>query len=366
MDNPTHCVNPELWGEMFGFVRQIRKDGERLRPDGFDWYDIYGREDWQSWQGFMEKRLEDTRGCLADPTAGSVVVDIGLDLISTLLRLLPNESFCQDYKALKEEVEVLRRRLACRPKVTEVEIAPQTLTLRSDLQREAIRLIAVEGLGRSWRIIESITAAGLGEVNSTRNVFRKLRKLGLLDFYRRDGKPVSWKIKTGGNSQLLVLTELGKTFCRTAFGQEPIESELAAVARKHSSVEHGIGILESHDHLLAAGYEVDDDPEAILEHAGERWHKRVEPDLVIQMNDADWPVEIQREVSERLLTKWERSLTLTERLVLILFNVQRRERQEHLLRQATQLPQGVIYLTSLEEMEYGNWEWKIIESPTHY
>ena len=74
-----------------------------------------------------------------------------------------------------------------------------------------------------------------------------------------------------------------------------------------------------------------------------------------------WPVEVQREVSERVLEKWSKALSLAGgRLMLVLFNEKRRGRQEYLLRQAVQrqqLPDGMVLLTSLEAMAAGNMRW---------
>jgi hypothetical protein len=265
--------------------------------------------------------------------------------------------------ALREKIEELEDALARRPKKTVVTIPEKKVVLRSSVQREILWLMGSQGLGRSWRIIDQILEEGVTKnPNSVRNALRTMRrKKKLVGYYQRRGKPVRWKPTTGGNRQLVVLTETGReAFCQT-FEREAVESELDVMAREHSSVEHGVGILEAREHLRAAGYRVDDNPEAILADEEEPWHARVEPDLVAVMDGDAWPVEVQREVSTRLLDKWQKALEMTGRLAIILFNEDKRKRQERLLRHdRRRLPQGEIWLTSLEAMEEGEWSWRIL------
>jgi hypothetical protein len=204
---------------------------------------------------------------------------------------------------------------------------------------------------------------GFGKKRSVNNAVNRLTKKGLIEDYNRDGKSIRWKCTTGGSHRLVVLTEKGAAWYREAHGQEPLESEIIWAAREHRSAVHGVGVLEARDHLRAKGYKVNDDPEAILEYEDRQWRRRVEPDLIIQSKDEVWPVEVQREVSERLLEKWKKVLALTGRLALILFNVAHREKQERILRRARRLPRGNICLMSLEEMQAGDWEWVVIKSP---
>jgi hypothetical protein len=157
-----------------------------------------------------------------------------------------------------------------------------------------------------------------------------------------------------------VLTEKGNTWYREAFGQEPAESEIVWAARTHRSAPHGVGILEARDHLRALGYPVDDAPEAILSNASDPWGQRTEPDLVMWIGHEMWPVEVQREVSERLLDKWSKALSRAKRLILILFNEEHCDRQHQILEKAARdklLPPGEIMLASLEEMEWDDWRW---------
>jgi hypothetical protein len=318
--------------------------------------------DLREWHDYATERTEGLSERLADPLTGHIVGDVAIDLAEWLYRFLTEALCCQqDFKALEEEVKVLRQQLAGRPRTTTVTVPAQTVKVHSDLQREILRLMAVEGLGRSWRIIESITATGLGRANSVRNGFRKLAGKGLIDSYRRDARPVSWKPTIGGNRRLWVLTELGESFCREVYGREPEVSEVVAAAQKHTSVEHGIGILEARDHLRNMGHVVDDDPAAILRDADERWSSRVEADLLLTMESEVWPVEVQREVHERTLGKWKKALSLTGRLVIVLFNERKRERQRELLTHCQELPRGSrILLISLEALEADDRTWTTI------
>lgn len=136
------------------------------------------------------------------------------------------------------------------------------------------------------------------------------------------------------------------------------------MARKHNSVGHAVGILEARDHLRAQGYPVDDVPEPILEEKGERWGRRVEPDLTVVMEKQTWPVEVQREVAPRhTAKKWSKVLNLTQRLALVLFSDEKLDQQMEILEEAiNDLPGGVIRLSSLEAMERGPWEWTSLVS----
>jgi hypothetical protein len=246
---------------------------------------------------------------------------------------------------------------------TKCVIPAQKVVVNSRVHQHILQLVGEEGLGRSWRIRERVVELNGVEERSVTNAMTKLTKKGLIADYTRDGKSIRWKCTTGGSRRLVLLTERGSAWYREAYGQEPVESEIVRVARVHRSAVHGVGVLEASDYLRAAGYEVDDDPEAILEYDDRQWRRRVEPDLIVQMDGEAWPVEVQREVSQRLLKKWEKAVALAGRLALVLFNVAHRKKQEGILRRARRLPRGSIYLTSLEEMEAGDWEWVIIESP---
>jgi hypothetical protein len=264
---------------------------------------------------------------------------------------------------LQSQIEDLQGQLANRPQAVAAEIPAQRAVIRSAMQQEIMRLMGAEGLGRSWRIIARVAGAGWGKENSVRNALCKLTKQGVIDDCRRQGKAVHWKFKAGGNRRLVRLTELGRVWYREAFGHDAAESEITQVARKHRSIAHGVGILEARDHLREAGYLVSDDPQVILADSGERWGPRSEPDLVATIDGVAWPVEVQREVSERLLGKWEKALALAGRLALVLFNEEHREKQAVILDRAmwfSRLAPGEIRLTSLEAMEAGDWKWHTV------
>ena len=113
--------------------------------------------------------------------------------------------------------------------------------------------MAIEGLGRVWRIVERVLADGLtGNANTVRNAVSKLDVRELLADYEQHGKPVSWAYKAGGRDGWCSYPT-GRQWCRAAFGQAPVESEIAVAAHRHKSMSHGIAVLETAYHLAAAG-----------------------------------------------------------------------------------------------------------------
>ncbi len=67
-----------------------------------------------------------------------------------------------------------------------------------------------------------------------------------------------------------------------------------------------------------------------------------------------WPVEVQREVSPRVVAKWAKSLELCGRLALVLYHEEARRKQQMILFEARyKLPVGSILLSSIEAMEVG-------------
>lgn len=334
--------------------------------------DAQENQSWQRWRDECVRQLHSVYRPSARPHAARIVAELALDellenyslwhrleLAESALERYDNqeremerslfnhqdrlEVLEQENATLLDEVTQLRAALARQPQTATVTIPGKTIHLRSEIQREIIRLVG-KGLGRSWRITDLIITGGLAtNANSVRNAIRKLKGRGLLDNYRRHNKVIGWQIATGGTQQLVTLTETGKQWCQQAFGSVAVESEIAVAARRHKSVSHGVGILEARDYLRAAGYLVDDDPAAILARAGDFWGVRSEPDLLVLMDADYWPVEVQREVSERLLNKWRKTLTLAGRLALILFNEKKRAKQEGILRRAMlryELPDG--------------------------
>ncbi len=272
-----------------------------------------------------------------------------------------------DHSVERMEVELERLRQMMRQPSDSIRVTlpEQTIQVRSQIQQVVLRLLAQEGLARSWRIQQRVIESGLTQSeNSVRNSLRKLCGKGLVSDYYWNGHKVGWSPVPGGRRRLVTLTDTGVTWCQKVFGEQPVESEIKSMARKHNSVGHAVGILEARDHLRAQGYQVDDAPEPVLEEEGERWGRRVEPDLTVVMDRQIWPVEVQREVAQRHTTKkWSKVLSLTRRLALVLFSDEKLDQQVEILEEAiNDLPGGVIQLISLESMERGPWEWTSIVS----
>jgi hypothetical protein len=263
---------------------------------------------------------------------------------------------------LEHQVVEARAQLQQQPQIRSLVIPQQLVHIRSDLQMEIIHLIGRTGLARQWRIVNQLLSTDLtANANSVRNSLRDLRsKHGLLTYYTERNKPVYWAFRSSGGSPLLQLTDTGKAFYKQAYGTEPVTSEVLTAVQQHKSAVHGIGILEARDYLRAAGYTVEDEPIALLLDEQARWGQRAEPDLTLTMDGETWPVEVQREVSERLLEKWEKTLQLVSHLVLILFNEEKRQQQQQILQtyqRARRLPEGKIKLSSLEAFASNSWEW---------
>ena len=338
-------------------------------------------EEWRAARDGAIRRLHGIVKPSARPYAGAMLAGLAQTLLADLSAAYSNladqeilarqvADFSQRHAEATAEVATLRRQLdqaqaelAQRPAATAVIMPAQKISVESPIQREVLRLVAVEGLGRVWRIVARVLGRGLtGNENSVRNGIARLAERGLLEDYRQHGKVVTWALKPGGSRRLVALTDTGRAWCRAAFAQEPVESEIAIVARRHKSVSHGVAILEAAHHLRAAGLVVDDDPQAMLA-GGERWGPRAEPDLVVILDGEPWPVEVQRETSERLLDKWRKALALTGRLALVLYSEEALGREAAILRSAArQLPAGLIRLASLEAMEGGGWRWEEIST----
>jgi len=266
--------------------------------------------------------------------------------------------------AQAEGVAWRERALAAAP--ASVTIPAQTVTVRSKIDREILRLIATTGLARSWHVISRITAMGLTEHdNGVRNALKRLKDTKLLADFVWNGKPQQWTPRAGGGRQLLRLTERGRTWAEMAFKVTAVPCELDVPVQKHKSVAHAVAILEARDHLRAVGYVVNDAPDPLLVRDDERWGQRTEPDLVAMENGVFWPVEVQLEIDRRNDEKWAKSLSLVPRMCLITVNMQMCEKQAEILRQAvrwSRLPQGEIRLASLEAMDAGIWKWLVIHS----
>ena len=146
---------------------------------------------------------------------------------------------------------------------------------------------------------------------------------------------------------------------RDSFGWEPVESEIAAAARRHKSVSHGIAVPKAAQHLAAAGYSIGTEPGAVLANEEKPWRARAEPDLAFTLAGELWPIEVQREVSPRVVAKWAQSLELIGRLALVLYHEKARQKQQMILFAARyKLPVGRILLNSIQAMEVGGWAWE--------
>lgn len=266
---------------------------------------------------------------------------------------------------LRRQLEQARANLARRPAATSLVLPAQKITVESGIQRAILRLMAIEGLGRVWRIVERVLADGLtGNANTVRNAVSKLDARELLADYEQHGKDTGWTYKAGGTRRLVQLTPTGRQWCQAALGREPAESEIAIAARRHKSVSHGIAVLETAHHLAAAGYAVETEPGAILAAEDEPWRARAEPDLAFTLRGEVWPTEVQREVSPRVVAKWAKSLGLCGRLALVLYHEEARCKQQKILFEARhKLPVGKVLLSSIEAMEGGGWAWEELTIP---
>ncbi|OQA11545.1 MAG: hypothetical protein BWY63_03916 [Chloroflexi bacterium ADurb.Bin360] len=232
-----------------------------------------------------------------------------------------------------------------------MEIPAQTVTVRSKLDREVLRLMAVTGLARSWHIITRVMETGLAQhENGVRNAIKRLKEAELLTDFTWNGKAQQWKPRAGGGRQLLQLTRLGQTWAEAAFKITVAPCELERLVQKHKGVE--------------AGFTVDPEPPARPYNAADPWGARVEPDLTATLRGELWPVEVQREVDTRNGEKWRKAVELYGRLMLIVFNEQRREKQLQLLGEELarwDWPAGSIWVWSLEALERGVEGWTVLE-----
>ena len=356
--------------------------------------DPTARRLWRPWRDDLIGRLHRMMKPAVRPYAGQVVTDVAIGLLAELHRAwhraddldqmtyqlngelmfvrqqLVNlrreqEQTTVRIETLQSELAQARTNLARRPAATSLVLPAQKITVESTIQRAILRLMAIEGLGRVWRIVERVLADGLtGNANTVRNAVSKLDVRELLADYEQHGKDIGWTYKAGGTRRLVQLTPTGRQWCRAAFGQEPVESEIAIAARRHKSVSHGIAVLETTYHLAAAGYAVESEPGAVLAAADEPWHARAEPDLALALSGELWPIEVQREVSKRLVAKWIKSLELNGRLALVLYSEEARQKQQMiLLEMRYKLPAGSILLSSIEAMEGGSWAWEELTTP---
>ncbi len=178
----------------------------------------------------------------------------------------------------------------------------------------------------------------------------------LVQFICIEGLPLRWHWGRGRGRDLIELTPDGRRWYRKRTQSEPTPSELNWVLQMHVSARHSLAILEARDHLRQMGLPTDDDPLPCPQRSEDPFGPRSEPDLVTYYQDRVYPVEVQREVASRHLPKWEKSLDLYQRLMLITFSEASLRRQGTnliLARQRGQLPTGRILLASLERFENG-------------
>ncbi len=352
------------------------------------------RSVWRAWRADLLGRVHGAMKQAGRPYAGKVLVGVAASLLADLERAWrwademdelidaaegelaaerlqrarlerEQQETAKRMEALEHELAQARADLARRPAATSLVLPAQKITVESGIQREVLRLLAVEGLGRVWRIVERVLDSELTcTPNTARNAVNRLAERDLLADYEQHGKPVTWAYKAGGARRLVQLTPTGRQWCEAAFGQEPVESEIAVAARRHKSVSHGVAVLETAQHLVAAGYQVETEPGAILVAEDEPWRARAEPDLAFTLRGEVWPTEVQREVSPRVVAKWAKSLELCGRLALVLYHEEARRKQQMILFDARyKLPTGRILLCSIEAMEAGGWAWEELTTP---
>ena len=80
--------------------------------------------------------------------------------------------------------------------------------------------------------------------------------------------------------------------------------------------------------------------------------------------EASFRVEVQREVSPRVVAKWAKSLELCGRLALVLYHDEARRKQYMILFEARhKLPAGRILLCRIEAVEGGGWAREELTTP---
>lgn len=230
---------------------------------------------------------------------------------------------------------------------------------RSSMHKGGFLLLHMGDTGfiRPWRILQRAQIERpMHPKESIRLLWRTLRAQGMLQVVQQEGQPLRWHWRSGHARNLLELTQEGRQWFRLQTHREPVMSELDWVMHQHSSPRHALAILETRDYLRQLGLPTVDDPPPCPQSAADPLGPRSEPDLLSFYQERIFPVEVQREVGSRLLLKWEKSLELYQRLMLITFSEARLRRQGAALmlaRQRGQLPTGRILLASLERFEHG-------------
>ncbi len=220
-----------------------------------------------------------------------------------------------------------------------------------------LRHIGETGCIRPWRILQRACMESPCLAHKTRrSLWQALRAGGLVRIVQCEGVPLRWHWGRGRPRDLMELTADGRQWYRRQTRQDPVPSELDWILHRHISPRHALAILEARDHLRYMGIPTDDEPPACPQSAADPWGPRSEPDLLTYYRDRVFPVEVQREVGHRHLLKWEKSLQLYQRLMLITFSEASLRRQGadlQLARQRGQLPTGPVLLASLERFENG-------------
>ncbi len=272
-------------------------------------------------------------------------------------------------KKIQSENERLGAVIAKKERVIKALRRQNSLTAAlSPLEENILLLMGATGLGRSWRAAERLADEGYGDYGkgSVRNALRSLQEKRLLKEAMELGRVVRWSPpRGGGRAKLLLLSDIAVEWYETMTGEPAADSELHWAQRQHSSLAHGVGILEVADYLRARGYEITLEPEPILVEKDEPHGKRAEPDLIARKGDTWWPVEVQRKVSrqESYRQKWTKTLRLTGRLMLVLFSDERRKQQQQILRAWARRPDwpgGEVLLTSLESMIDTPTDWRFV------
>ncbi len=271
------------------------------------------------------------------------------------------ERLTAENEALQRKIQAGRRAEARKPTgATTLEIPGTQIQVAGGVSQAVLHLMGSEGAGRSWRIIQQLMDDGLTRnENTVRNVFKALIDDELIKDFKdtKTNEPITWSTTVGGARRLVMLTKQGRAWYEQAYGRPPVESELLVMAKQHKSVLHGVAILETRDHLRAQGYEVDAEPAPVLKGDNPQGI-RTEPDLVATIDGRRWAVEVQREVNERLLDKWLKSLELMGALALVLVSESDRSRQQRILDKAHF--KGAVRLISIEAMDKGDWQWSFI------
>lgn len=213
------------------------------------------------------------------------------------------------------------------------------------------------GFIRPWRILQRAKIERhLAPRKPIRDLWQSLRAQGFVDLIRLEGQRLRWHWRSGRARDLMELTPDGRQWYRLQIHRDPAPSELNWILHRHSSPRHALAILEVRDYLRQLSLPTDDDPPPCPQNAADPLGVRSEPDLLTHYQERVFPVEVQRDVGSRHLPKWEKSLELYQRLMLITFTEASLRRQGTALmlaRQQGQLPSGRILLASLERFENG-------------